>query len=180
MVTARVERRLTAILAADAARYSRLMERDAAGPWSGLRPIRKEPVEPILARHGGRFVNLRGDGAIVEFGSAIVEFGRAVAAFEVTVEIQRAMAEREAGMPEADRIRYRIGINLGDVVVDGPEIYGDGVNVAAMIEGVCEPSGVWVAARGTRSGAGQARWWPWPRAGRGGCGRARPPRASPR
>jgi TolB-like protein/class 3 adenylate cyclase len=136
----RVERRLAAILAADVAGYSRLMERDEAGTVARLKAIRQELVEPVLARHGGRFVDLKGDGAIVEFGSA-------VAAVEAAVAIQRAMAEREAERSEAERIRYRIGINLGDVVVDGPDIYGDGVNVAARIEGLCEPGGVWVAAR---------------------------------
>ncbi len=140
MAAARDERRLAAILAADVAGYSRLMERDEAGTVARLKAVRQELVEPVLARHGGRFVDLKGDGAIIEFGSA-------VAAVEAAVEIQRAMAEREAGVPEAERIRYRIGINLGDVVVDGPDIYGDGVNVAARIEGLCEPGGVWVAAR---------------------------------
>jgi TolB-like protein/class 3 adenylate cyclase/Flp pilus assembly protein TadD len=140
MAAPRVERRLAAILAADVAGYSRLMERDEAGTVARLKAIRKELVEPVLERHGGRFVDLKGDGAIVEFGSV-------VAAVEAAVEIQRAMAEHEADVPEVERIRYRIGINLGDVVVDGSDIYGDGVNVAARIEALCEPGGVWVAAR---------------------------------
>jgi adenylate cyclase len=140
MATAKVERRLAAILAADVAGYSRLMERDEAGTVARLKAIRQELVEPVLARHGGRFVDLKGDGAIVEFGSV-------VAAVEAAVEIQRAMAAREADRPEQERIRYRIGINLGDVIVEGEDIYGDGVNVAARIEGLCEPGGVWVAAR---------------------------------
>jgi TolB-like protein/class 3 adenylate cyclase len=140
MAVPRVERRLAAILAADVVGYSRLMERDEAGTVARLKAIRKELVEPVLERHGGRFVDLKGDGAIVEFGSV-------VAAVEAAVEIQRAMAEREASVPEAERVRYRIGINLGDVVVDGADIYGDGVNVAARIEALCEPGGVWVAAR---------------------------------
>jgi class 3 adenylate cyclase len=140
MAAPRVERRLAAILAADVAGYSRLMERDEAGTVARLKAIRKELVEPVLKRYGGRFVDLKGDGAIVEFGSV-------VAAVEAAVEIQRAMTEREGNVPEDERIRYRIGINLGDVVVDGPDIYGDGVNVAARIETLCEPGGVWVAAR---------------------------------
>src|SRR5215213_6408360 len=111
MATARVERRLAAIMAADVIGYSRLMERDEAGTVARLKAVRKELVEPVLARHGGRFVDLKGDGAIVEFGSA-------VAAVEAAVEIQRAMASHEAAVPEGERIRYRIGINLGDVVVD--------------------------------------------------------------
>jgi TolB-like protein/class 3 adenylate cyclase len=140
VTTARVERRLAAILAADVVGYSALMERDEAGTVARLKAIRKELVEPVLERYGGRFVDLKGDGAIVEFGSV-------AAAVEAAVEIQRAMAEREAGVPEEERVRYRIGINLGDVVVDGPDIYGDGVNVAARIESLCEPGGVWLAAR---------------------------------
>jgi len=140
MAVARVARRLAAILAADVVGYSRLMERDEAGTFARLKEIRKEVAEPVLERHGGRFVDLKGDGAIVEFQSA-------VAAVEAAVEIQRAMLGRDADLPEGERVRYRIGINLGDVVVDGPDIYGDGVNVAARIEALCEPGGVWVAAR---------------------------------
>src|SRR5215212_2099544 len=140
MAAQKVERRMASILAADVAGYSRLMERDEAGTVARLKAVRKELVEPVLERYGGRFVDLKGDGAIVEFGSA-------VAAVEAAVEIQRAMAAREADRPERERIRYRIGINLGDVVVDGADIYGDGVNVAARIESLCEPGGVWMAAR---------------------------------
>src|SRR4051794_28441660 len=124
MATARVERRLAAILAADVVGYSRLMERDEAGTFARLMRLRKELVEPVLARHGGRFVDLKGDGAIVEFGSV-------VAAVDAAVEIQRQMQTQDPDLPEGERIRYRIGINLGDVIVDGNTIYGDGVNVAA-------------------------------------------------
>jgi class 3 adenylate cyclase len=123
MVTARVERRLAAIMAADVAGYSRLMERDEAGTFERLKRLRHELIEPVLARHGGRFVDLKGDGAIVEFQSA-------VAAVEAAAEIQRAMQGRDPDLPEGERIRYRIGINLGEVIVDKDTIYGDGVNVA--------------------------------------------------
>ena len=138
MATARVERRLAAILAADVVGYSRLMEKDEAGTFARLKRLRHELIEPILQRRGGRFVDLKGDGAIVEFGSV-------VDAVEAAVEIQRAMLEQDAELPEDRRVRYRIGINLGDVIVDGGTIYGDGVNVAARIEGLCEPGGVWVS-----------------------------------
>jgi TolB-like protein len=95
-------------------------------------------IEPVLARHGGRFVDLKGDGAVVEFQSA-------VAAIEAAVEIQQAMPGHDPELPEAERIRYRIGVNLGEVIVDGGTIYGDGVNVAARIESLCEPGAVWLA-----------------------------------
>jgi TolB-like protein/class 3 adenylate cyclase len=138
MATVRVERRLAAILAADVVGYSRLTERDEAGTFARLKLLRKELIEPVLARHGGRFVDLKGDGAIVEFQSA-------VEAVEAAVEIQRAMLDRDPELPEAERIRYRVGINLGDVIVDGESIFGDGVNVAARIESLCEPGGVWLS-----------------------------------
>jgi TolB-like protein len=134
----RVERRLSAILAADVVGYSRLMEHDEAGTFERLKRLRKDLIEPILARYGGRFVDLKGDGAIVEFGSVI-------SAVEAAVEIQRAMLAQDPDLPEGERIRYRIGINLGDVIVDGDTIYGDGVNVAARIESLCEPGGVWLS-----------------------------------
>src|ERR671932_2223287 len=105
MATARIERRLVAILAADVVGYSRLMERDEAGTFARLKALRAEIVEPALARHGGRFVDLKGDGAIVEFQSA-------VAAVEAAVEVQRAMLEHAPELPGDRRIRYRIGINL--------------------------------------------------------------------
>src|SRR4051812_39982622 len=138
MATARVERRLAAILAANVLGYSRLMERDEAGTFARLMLLRRELVEPVLERHGGRFVDLKGDGAIVEFGSV-------VAAVEAAVEIQRRMQAQDPDLPEVERIRYRVGINLGDVIVDGGTIYGDGVNVAARIESLCEPGGVWLS-----------------------------------
>ena len=108
----RVDRRLAAILAADVVGYSRLMERDEAGTLDRLKAHRKELVEPLIAEHRGRIVKLMGDGALCEFASVVDAVACAVA-------IQRGMAEREADVPEAERIRFRIGINLGDVIVEG-------------------------------------------------------------
>src|SRR4051794_40512067 len=138
MATARIERRLAAILAADVFGYSRLMERDEAGTFERLKRLRRELVEPVLERHGGHLVDLKGDGAIVELQSAVV-------AVEAAVAIQRAMLDQAPEPPEDRRIRYRTGINLGEVIVDGGTIYGDGVNVAARIESLCEPGGVWLS-----------------------------------
>ena len=138
MAAARVERRLAAILAADVVGYSRLMEADEAGTFARLKQLRRELIEPVLREHGGRFVDLKGDGAIVEFTSV-------TSAVEAAVAIQRAMRDRDPELPEDRRIRYRIGINLGDVIIDGDTIQGDGINVAARIEALCEPGGVWVS-----------------------------------
>ena len=138
MSTARVERRLAAILAADVVGYSRLMEKDEAGTFARLKQLRHELIEPMLQQHGGRFVDLKGDGAIVEFQSVM-------AAVEAAVAVQRAMLDRDPELPEDRRIRYRIGINLGDVIVDGQNIFGDGINVAARIESLCEPGGIWLS-----------------------------------
>ena len=139
MTTARAERRLAAILAADVAGYSRLMERDEAGTLERLKAHHRELVEPLLAEHRGRVVKLMGDGALCEFTSA-------VEAVECAVRIQRGMAEREREVPDAERLRFRIGINLGDVIheADG-DLYGDGVNIAARLEGLAEPGGVVVS-----------------------------------
>jgi TolB-like protein/class 3 adenylate cyclase/Flp pilus assembly protein TadD len=139
MATARVERRLAAILAADVVGYSRLMERDEDRTLERLKAHRKELVEPLVAQHHGRIIKLMGDGILCEFGSA-------VDAVRCAVLVQRGMAEREAGAPEGERILLRIGINLGDVVheADG-DLYGDGVNIAARLEQLCEPGGVLVS-----------------------------------
>src|SRR3954451_7091996 len=136
MTTARAERRLAAILAADVVGYSRLIERDERGTLERLGAYRKELVEPLLAEHRGRIIKLMGDGALCEFASVVDAVACAVA-------IQRDMGERETGVPEAERLRFRIGINLGDVVreADG-DLYGDGVNIAARLEGVAEPGGI--------------------------------------
>ena len=130
-------RRLAAILAADVVGYSRLMGEDEAGTARAVGE-RREAARPIVASHGGRIVKTTGDGLLLEFSSV-------VAAVECAVAIQKIMAERNAGTPEAKRILYRIGVNLGDVLVDGDDILGDGVNIAARLEGICEPGGVFVS-----------------------------------
>ena len=135
MAAERVERRLAAVLAADMVGYSRLMERDEQGTLERLKAHRRELVEPLVAAHRGRIVKLMGDGALVEFASVVDAVACAVA-------VQRGMAEREAGVPEAERIRFRIGVNLGDVIVEGTDLLGDGVNVAARLEQLAEPDGV--------------------------------------
>ncbi|MCH8155220.1 MAG: tetratricopeptide repeat protein [Proteobacteria bacterium] len=134
----RVIRRLAAILAADVVGYSRLMGVDEAGTLARLKALRKDVFDPRIAEHGGRIVKLMGDGALVEFGS-VVDAVRGAAA------IQRAMAVHNAEVPEAQRIEFRMGINLGDVIVDGDDIYGDGVNVAARLETLAEPGGLFVS-----------------------------------
>jgi adenylate cyclase len=124
MAAARVDRRLAAILAADVVGYSRLIERDEAGTLERLKEHRKSFIEPLVAEHQGRIVKLMGDGVLCEFGSVVDAVACAIA-------IQRGMAEREADIPEDQRIRLRVGINLGDVVSDEGDLYGDGVNIAA-------------------------------------------------
>ena len=135
MATERVDRRLAAILAADVAGYSRLMGADEEGTLARLKAHRRELVDPKVKEHRGRTVKLTGDGALVEFPSV-------VDAVRCAVEIQRAMADRNAEMPADKRIAYRIGVNLGDVIIDGDDIYGDGVNIAARLEALAEPGGV--------------------------------------
>ena len=138
MATERVDRRLAAILAADVAGYSRLMGADEEGTLARLKAHRRELVDPKVKEHRGRTVKLTGDGALVEFPSV-------VDAVRCAVEIQRAMADRNAETPEDRRIAFRIGVNLGDVIVDGDDIYGDGVNIAARLEGLAEPGGICVS-----------------------------------
>ena len=124
-----------AVLAADVVGYSRLMERDERGTLERLKAQRRDLVEPLLREHGGRLVKLIGDGALCEFASV-------VNAVECAVAIQRAVAERAAEEAEDARLWLRIGINLGDVIADGEDIYGDGVNVAARLESLAPPGGV--------------------------------------
>ena len=131
MAEERVERRLAAILAADVAGYSRLMGVDEEGTLAALKGLRKSLIDPKIAEHRGRMVKTTGDGALVEFASA-------VDAVRCAIEIQRAMAERNADIPEDRRIEFRIGINVGDVIIEDGDIYGDGVNVAARLEGIAE------------------------------------------
>ena len=132
-----VERRLAAILAADVAGYSRLMGADEAGTARALREHRAA-ADPLIAMHGGRIVKTTGDGMLVEFPSV-------VDAVRCAVEIQRAMTDRNVDIPEDKRITFRIGINLGDVIIDGDDIYGDGVNIAARLEALAEPGGICIS-----------------------------------
>src|SRR5947209_8595258 len=134
----RAERRLTAILAADVAGYSRLMGQDEAGTLSRLRAHRRELIDPKIAEHKGRIVKTTGDGLLVEFPSVVEAVACAVA-------VQRGMAERNVSSPQDQRIVFRVGINLGDIIVDGEDIHGDGVNVAARLEALAEPGGVCVS-----------------------------------
>jgi adenylate cyclase len=133
-----VERRLTTILAADVVGYSRLMAADEAGTLTSLKALRRELIEPKTAEHHGRVVKLMGDGTLMEFGSV-------VDAVRFAVDVQRTLAERNAGVPEDRRITYRMGINIGDVIIEGEDIYGDGVNIAARLEGLADPGGICVA-----------------------------------
>ena len=125
-------RRLAAILAADVVGYSRLMGEDEAGTARAVSE-RREAARPIVASHGGRIVKTTGDGLLLEFPSV-------VAAVECAIAIQKLMAERNAGTPEDKRILYRIGVNLGDVLVEGDDILGDGVNIAARLEAFASPA----------------------------------------
>jgi class 3 adenylate cyclase len=131
-------RRLAAILAADIAGYSRLMGADEEGTLATLKAIRRELVDPKIEEHRGRIVRTTGDGLLVEFASV-------VDAVRCGVEIQRAMAERNADAPMDRRTEFRIGINLGDVILDEGDIYGDGVNIAARLEALAEPGEICVS-----------------------------------
>jgi len=134
-----MERRLAAIMAADVVGYSRLVRVDEDGTLAALNSLRSDVIGPQIAQYHGRVVKLMGDGLLAEFAS-VVEAVRAAA------EVQQAMAERNSTLPEGKRIELRIGINLGDVVIDGEDIHGDGVNVAARLEGLAEPGGICVSA----------------------------------
>jgi len=135
MVEARVERRLAAILAVDVAGYSRLMGVDEEGTLAALKACRRDFIDPKIAEHRGRIVKTTGDGALIEFASA-------VDGVRCAMEIQRVMAERNTAIPEDHRIEFRIGINVGDIIIDENDIYGDGVNIAARIESLAEPGAV--------------------------------------
>jgi TolB-like protein/Flp pilus assembly protein TadD len=135
----RVDRRLAAILAADVAGYSRLMGRDEEGTLERLKAHRRELIDPKIKAHGGRIVKTTGDGLLVEFASP-------VEAVRCAVELQQSMIGREADLPEGQRFRFRVGINLGDVIVEGDgDLYGDGVNIAARLEQLAEPGGVLIS-----------------------------------
>jgi len=135
MAEERIARRLAAILAADVAGYSRMMGADEEGTLAALKAMRRELIEPKIAEHQGRIVKTTGDGALVEFASA-------VDAVRCALDVQRAAAERNAAIPESRRIEFRIGINVGDIISDDGDIYGDGVNIAARIEALAEPGAI--------------------------------------
>ena len=131
------ERRLTTILSADVVGYSRLMGEDEAGTLAVLKKHRRELIEPKTAQYHGRLVKLVGDGTLLEFSSV-------VDAVRFAVEVQCAIAQRNVEVPKDRQINYRIGINIGDIIVDGADIYGDGVNVSSRLEGLAEPGGICV------------------------------------
>ena len=135
MAEERLQRRLAAILSADVAGYSRLMGIDEAGTLARLKTLRRELIDPQIAAHFGRVVKLMGDGTLVEFGSA-------VDAVACAIDIQRGMTERNTAEPQDKRIELRIGINVGDIIIEGDDIFGDGVNIAARLEGVADPGGI--------------------------------------
>jgi class 3 adenylate cyclase/tetratricopeptide (TPR) repeat protein len=135
---ARDHRRLAAIVSFDVAGYSRLMGRDESGTLAALKAHRRELIDPKIAEHAGRIVKTTGDGLLVEFSSV-------VDAVRCSVEVQRGMAERNAHTPADERLDFRIGINVGDIIIDGDDIFGDGVNVAARLEALAEPGGICVS-----------------------------------
>lgn len=139
MEAASVERRLAAILAADVVGYSRLMEVDEAGTLARLKTVQIELIAPTIAKCKGRIIKTTGDGMLVEFQSV-------TEALRCAVEFQQRMARRNRDLPASRTLLYRIGINLGDVIVEGGDIFGDGVNVAARLELIAEPGGICISA----------------------------------
>ena len=133
-----MERRLAAILAADVVGYSRLMEDDEAWTLATLKGHRENLIDPKISEHHGRIVKLMGDGMLVEFASVVNAVACALA-------IQDGMTDRNEGLSEDRRIAFRIGVHLGDVMVEGDDLYGDGVNVAARLEGLAQPEGVCIS-----------------------------------
>ncbi len=138
MPTPEVQRKLAAILAADVAGYSRLVGADEEGTLARIRALRRELIDPAIAAHRGRIVKLTGDGILIEFASV-------VDAVRCALEVQRGMVSRNRSVPADMRIEFRVGINLGDVVVEGDDLMGDGVNIAARLEGLAEPGGICVS-----------------------------------
>jgi adenylate cyclase len=139
MAVERPERQLRAILIADVAGYSRLMAADEAGTLAALTEHRCQLIDPFVAAHAGRIVKTTGDGLLVEFASM-------VDAVQCAVEIQRGMTERNKAVPQDRRLTFRIGLNLGDVIVQDGDLYGNGVNIAARLEALAEPGGIWLSA----------------------------------
>ena len=148
MTSAHMERHLAAILAADMVGYSRAVGRDEEGTIARFAALCEELFEPVLARHRGRLVKTTGDGFLAEFASV-------VDSLRCAVEIQRSLAERNAGQPEDRQMVFRMGVNLGDVVAQGGDIYGDGVNIAARLEGLADPGGICIARKVQQEVAGK-------------------------
>lgn len=138
MAEERVQRRLAAIMAADVVGYSRLVREDEAGTIAAVKTVIADIFKPNIKSHSGRIFKTMGDAVLAEFASV-------VDAVECAVKIQRAMAERDADLPDRKQIRFRIGVNLGDIIIDGDDIHGDGVNVAARLEGLAEPRGICIS-----------------------------------
>ena len=148
MTSGRVGRRLAAIVAADVAGYSRLIGADEEGTLDRLRSIRTDLIDPKISEHHGRIVKTSGDGFLVEYSSV-------VDALRCATEIQKAMAAGNSEIAAEKRIELRIGINVGDIVVEDGDIFGDGVNVAARLEGLADPGGICVSARVQEDAAGK-------------------------
>ena len=149
MATERVERRLAAILVADIAGYSRLMGADEEGTHERVKAHFRQLIDPVL-EHRGRVVKNTGDGMLVEFPSV-------VDAVRCAAETQRAMIDRNAGIPEDEHIRFRIGVHLGDVIVEPEDIFGDDVNIASRLEALAEPGGIWCSEASCHSSGCKSR-----------------------
>jgi adenylate cyclase len=134
-----LSRRLAVIVAADVVGFSRLMEADEAGTLAQLKSIRKELIDPKIAEHRGRLVKTTGDGLLMEFSSV-------TDGVQSAIEIQEALAERNRTVPTDRRLLFRMGINLGEIITEGEDIYGTGVNVAARLESLADPGGICVSA----------------------------------
>src|SRR6476661_5670306 len=150
MPLAREQRKLAAIVAADVVGYSRLMGRDEAGTVARLRKNRSEHLDPLLAKYGGRLVKLTGDGALVEFPSA-------VDALSAAIEFQQAMDEANGDQPADTALVFRMGLHLGDLIVEGEDLYGDGVNVAARLEGEAPTGGILISRNVRDAVAGRVK-----------------------
>src|SRR5690242_12003615 len=133
-------RRLAAIISADVAGYSRLMGRDESGTLAALRLLRREVIDPLIDTHGGRIVKTTGDGLLLEFPSV-------VDALRCVLKVQTAMAAKVADVPEDQRLAFRMGLHVGDIIIDGDDIFGDGVNIAARLQEIAPPGGVCVSGR---------------------------------
>ena len=138
MASNQTKRKLAAILAADIAGYSRLMGADEEGTLARLKVLRRELIDPKNKQHRGRIVKTTGDGILIEFPSV-------VDAVRCAIDVQHGMLERNADVPQEQRIEFRVGVNLGDVMIEGRDVYGDGVNIAARLEALAEPGGICIS-----------------------------------